>query len=287
MRRKPSSAPAPITGESDWRGLYRRKRMPFARKRRWVTFRKKVKSIVAGQVAPYFNVFVSQSTVTSGINAQTSSAQHTILGGAGGDLNELFGIALLNAKSEGPALGSTAAQNLRIVVTGWLAETVITNLETFPVFVDMYYWRCKKDVPTAIGQVNVLWAESLSDIRANESTTVSTTTLSTTDYGVTPFQGTQFAKHVQIWKKVRVKLAGGSVTQVEQRSGKNYYRRWNTDEHFSILRGCTEGILFVHYGAPSSVDLVARSAALQVVTNKNYTWRIMDDNRESGMHRQP
>lgn len=282
--------PAPITGESDWRRTYRRKRMPRRRRRRWVRFSRKVRHIILKQVAPQFNVVLRQENVTSLSGQQGSSHVHTILGAAGdgftSDISFLTDRALELAITNGV---SPAKDNLRIHVSGWMAETQITNNLTYPIYVDCYYWKAKRDLPNGINSVESLWEESLADVAAQlASVPPAITPLSTNDYGVTPFQGTQFAKTVRVWKKIRVKLAGGSTTQIEQRSGRDYRRSWSFDEHYSLVRNCTEGILFVQYGTPSNSviegDGIARATDLSYSTNINYTWRMVQDNRMTGMH---
>lgn len=290
-RSKKSSAPPPITGESDWRALYKRRRMPARRRRPWIKFSRKVRHILGKQIAPNFNVRVYEETLGGAANEQQVSASHTIMGAEGtnphtDDAKYLIQIAIDNGIITGPGTPAAATgDQLRFIVSGWICETMITNLETYPIFVDMYYWRCKRDIPAStIPSISALFSESLSDLRPNITTSLSNTTLTANDYGVTPFQGTQFAKSVQIWKKNRVKLAGGSVTQIETRSSRDMVVNWGFAEHYSMLRNVTQGVFFIVYGSPDSTDLVARSASCQIVTNKNFTWRMLLDNRQQGMH---
>lgn len=283
---KKTSAPGPITGESDWRHVYRRKPMPRRRRKRWTSFRRKVTHIIRKQVAPQFQVFARQQTITAISSQQTLSNIHTVLGATGAapqttDISELFNRALFIADINGIV---PTRSNLRLHITGWMCETSIKNNEAETCYLDCYYWKTKRDLPSAIADFSALWNASLGDVANNAPVVAGTTSLSTGDYGVTPFQGAQLAKTVNIYKKVRVKIAAGGTCQLEQRSGRDYYRVWSFDEHYSLIRNCTEGIFFVAYGAPNTLNPVSAPVNLSLSTNVNYTWRAIADNRMGGMH---
>lgn len=283
------SAPAPITGESDYRSVYRRKRMPFRRRKRWVKFTRRVKSVISKGIAPSFNVRISTTTMSSASGKQDCSSIMTVMGSNGSDPHSndllfLANIAVANFPQTGPGVVSSPSNfQIRYVISGWMCEAMLTNNQTYSVFVDMYYWRCKKDTPTTLPSVTDVWDESLADLRPNQTAGVAINTITKDDYGVTPFQGTQFAKHIQIWKKTRVKLAGGSVTQVELRGAKDTVINYGYAEQFSLLRGKSQGIFFVSYGTPDPTDTVARPASISVAVNKNYTWKNIWDSRQQGM----
>lgn len=278
------SNPPPITGENDWRRVYRRKRMPFRRRRRWVRFKRQVTAVIDKQLASKFNVFTRGENFTSANNQQTVISNHTVLGSNGSsphtnDISDLVKIAqgTMPLETTDP---STNLDAWRIKVTGWMIESSITNNSDYPIYIDMYYWRTKRDVPSTIGNISALFTESLSDVSRN--TGVAANALAATDYGVTPFQGTQFAKNVQVWRKQRVKLAAGGTTQIEQRSGKNYMFDFGFCEHYSMIRRGTEGIMMVMYGSPDPTFVLARSASITMSTNVNYTWKVMLSGRISG-----
>lgn len=290
-----NSNPPPITGESDWRQVYRRKPMPRRRRNRWKRFSRKVSHVIGKQLAPKFNVFTRPTRFVSSPNEQAVISNHTVMGGFGNltsnDLSQLYALMQSLGPNETiPAGGNlSSSRQLKLQVTGWMIETQITNNLSTPCYIDMYYWRTKKDVNLALADINAVWIDSL-DTLATDTTGA---LMSITDYGVTPYQGVDFAKHITIYKKIRVKLAGGSTTQVEQRSGRNYYRDAAYDEHYSLLRNCTEGILFVQYGTPGFTPpaggvgdaAIARATDISYSTNINYTWRHMSVARTTGGHR--
>lgn len=220
------------------------------------------------------------------------SSVHTVLGafGEGGttdDMNYLLQTAVINADVEGPT--AVASQQLKIVVTGWMVETQIVNESSNTAYIDMYYWKCKRNNPAsttgqpAINSIAQLFAESVEDIAINRPVVAGVNKLTSTLYGVTPFQGSEFAKTIRIYKKVRVKMAPGGVTQIEQRSARNYFISGSFAEKYSMIQGKTEGIMFVFYGVPTATQNPA-PVSLRFLTNKNYTWRMYQDNRMKGMH---
>lgn len=280
----------PISFQHDVSNVYRRKRMPRRRRRRWVKFSRGVKHVVEKLAAPLFNIFVERQAITSGIGRQETCHLHTVLGGNGtagfaNDIQRLVTIAQANTNPQGPV--APVAKSLNIHITGWMVETQITNSSATSVaYVDLYYWKTKRDVPVALPDMDQLFINSLGDIQQNLPVAGTVTTLDRNDYGVTPFQGVQFAKSVQIYKKIRVKLSPGQTTQVEQRSGRDYYRRYSFDEHYSFLRNCTEGIYMIMYGATENIAGTPTVAAtnISIYTNKNFTWRVSEDSRMKGMH---
>lgn len=273
------AAPFPITGENDAQTVYRRKRMAFRRKRRWRGFVKKTRAVLDKTLGSHYYVITRTDTGTAASNKQGVTGIHAAMGlngssGTWGDVNQL--VTLASTQTGGGALND----EMKIMITGWLCETQIVNASTVTVYIDMYYYRVKRRIVGSLGDPVTVFAEGLSDLAQQ-----GTGTMESTDYGVTPFQSPEWAKNIRVWKKVRVKLAPGGVTQVETRSGRNYLRNFGVDEHYSADR-CTEGILFVYYGAPSSNNesssAILIAAPLRFSTNVNYSWRLLQDSRQWG-----
>lgn len=286
------SYPLPITGESDFRSVYKRKRYPRGRKKRWVGFVRKVKHVIHKSVAPQFNVLLRNLTVAQAAGTQACNDIFTVLGSNSAvshfaDIAYLFERALANRIPDNALLPLTIKQNMRLVVSGWMAECCISNTGETLVYLDCYYWRCKRNVKKETLALTNLFAQSLADVNENMVATATETGLSITDYGVTPFQGVEFAKCINIWKKTRIKIGPGGTTQLEMRSGKDHVRNFSFDEDYSMLAGVTEGIFFIQYGAPGVLTPQTSGSTLVFSTNTNYTWRVVQDNRMKGMHDQP
>lgn len=273
-----SSNPGPITGESDWRSVYKRRPYPRGRRRKWVSFVRKTKSVIAKSLAPSFLVRTRTGPVTTVVGKQGWTGIHTILGGYGGtDSTDLSAIQALVGNFT-PAAAVTLDPD-RFTVSGYLAETQILNEGTTTVYVDCYYWRCKRNCPLTVDGIMGAFAQDLSSQVPNFPSGGSS--LDVADYGVTPFQ-TQgiFPKSVQIWKKTRMKLSPGGTAQLETRSGKNYYRNREYDKYFSLIAGVTHGIMFCQYGVPTAGGVSATS--LRYLTNVNYTYRVQQVSTSTG-----
>lgn len=285
-------APGPITGESDYRSVYRRKPMPKRRRRSWVKFTRKVKSVQEKQVAPQFQVIRRSGTAVTGSGGQNISSLFTILGAAGqsgaasnaetDDISDMATSALAMAGSTGITVGSnTGLTGIRLHISGWMAEVMINNNGTNTTYLDCYYWRAKKDVPKDLDNMDKLLNRGFSQLNVPLAG-AATTALGYTQYGVTPFQCPLFSQCFQVYKKTRIKLGGGGTAQLELRSGKNYYRKMSYDHQFSYVRGASEGILFFQYGTPNTLNPIASPTDISYSVNVNYTWRRMSDDRMTG-----
>lgn len=287
QRRNVKHAPGPITGESDYRSVYRRKPMPRRRRRRWVRFTRKVKAVAEKQVAPQFQVLRRDVISASSPDAQNATSVFTVLGSNGiAEADDIFDMmtSAFNMAGTTGLTGATVA-GTRIHISGWMAECMINNNTTTTTYIDCYYWRAKKDIPVSYSSINNLVQTGFAQIA---QTTVGPTTpnaLDIQDYGVTPFQCPLFSQAVQVYKKTRIKLGPNGTAQLELRSGKNHYRKWSYDSAYAFLRGVSEGIYFIHYGTPGTGSPGRRSGATNLTfsVNVNYTWRRMSDDRMSGV----
>jgi len=246
--------------------------MPRFRRKRWGSFKKRVKAVIGSTVASKYTVFVQSVTIASVANKQASSSCHTVMG-LNGAVNQTDDVSSLFLAAFNAGLLQTQRSG-RIVVTGWLCETQVYNAGSNAAWVDMYYWRCKRRVSTVLPNFSTVWSNALADM-SGVIVPAGGSTLDVADYGVTPFQGPELAKSVQIWKKTRALLPVAGVIQVETRSGKNYMRDWTNDEEYS-MDTCTEGVFFVVYGVPGA-NLNADATTVKFSVNKNYTWKVVEN----------
>jgi len=251
--------------------VYRRRRQPYKKRKRWIKFTRKVKRVMESDASPKYQVILSDYTGTSSANKQLLITQSTLLGSYGysnisDDIKQLF---------------SRDVGVERFHVTGALMETMVANTGASTAYVDCYYWRCKKSVPVgAATDVGNLWTKGLLDLETRAPSGGSS--LDVYDYGVTPFQSNAFTRFINVYKKVRIKLGAGETTQLK--IGRKLSRFINVDSasQFTALKGLTEGILFVAYGTPSSTNTVCNPVTIQVSINKNLTYRVLDTTVPTG-----
>lgn len=274
------SDPFPITGENDASRTYRRKPMPRRKRRAWVKFTKRVGAVQLKNVGSNYLVLTRTQTLTADANKQTATGIHTALGlnSASRFCNDM---AQISAMAGG--VSNQSAYPNKFVVSGWMMETQIKNDSASQVYIDLYYWRCTKRVPRVIDgldtDASALVTAGLGDLVPANPTGGSS--LDIADYGVTPFQSPQFYKSCKVYKKLRVKLAVGGVTQIETRSGRNYFRNYGIDEDYGMDR-CTEGVLMFTYGTPSATNATSDPVTLRLSTNVNYTYKVLLANRMGG-----
>lgn len=274
-----NATPAPITGFEDARTTYRHRRMPRRKKIRWRKFVKRARAVDLGLSAANFLVLTRQQTLNTSPNKQGYGNIHTVMG-LNGDTStqDVYQIALRVA-----ALTSGNYYQTKFAVTGWLAETQVVNTSSSVAYLDLYYWRCHKTVPQLIGGssggASRLFQHGLLDLTA--SFPLGGSSLDPTDYGVTPYQSPQFSGYLKVYKKTRVKLSPGGVTQIETRSGRNYFRNFEVDQE-NAMDKCTEGIFFICYGSPTAANPTADNITLLFSTNINYTYKILQRNVLTG-----
>lgn len=272
----------PLTNQRDMGTMYRRKRMPYRRRKRWISFKRKVQAVTQQMTGKLQNIILRGGNVTSLANKQTGYGGHCVMGLNGdGDTND---VSYLFDRANTFLGGGFLKTAMKIQVTGWMCETQIQNesaAETSSpsgVWCDLYYWRCKRRISSITDSFLGVWTEALGDL--SSTVPIGGSILDWNDYGITPFQG-GLAKGITIWKKVRTYLPPGGVTQIETRSGKNYSRVWGTDEEYS-MDTCTEGVFMIFYGTPSTTNATADPVNVRLSTNKNYTWRIIQNNINAG-----
>lgn len=286
--RRKFATPHPITGEHDSRTVYRRKRMPRRRRRQWVSFVRRTKAVIQKSLAPSFLIRLRQQTVTSLSGKQSQYSGHVALGvNSFSDTNFQDLSAIRDRVNAFAATGGpvTSWQPDRFQVTGWMCETQITNTGAETAYIDLYYYRTKRDVASVVGGnvfggITAAWQHGLSSLGTNAP--VGGSSLDISDYGVTPFNNTYLPRFITFYRKTRVKLGPGGVTQVETRSGKNYWVNWDAVAEKSMVRNMTEGIYMVAYGTPNLVDTIAAPVSLSCSTNINYTYRVLLAATETG-----
>ena len=113
--------PGPVTGDRDARLIYRRKRFPRGRKKRWISFKKKVRHIQFKDLPPSFALYSYGGAFGSLDGKQAGNDYFTVLGMHGGadvanDLGKLWSLV------PGAGGDSTVRYTSTLRVTGYIAE---------------------------------------------------------------------------------------------------------------------------------------------------------------------
>lgn len=169
---------------------------------------------------------------------------------------------------EMPGVDTPAPGHNKFVIVGWMMNIIIRNVTQTPsvAYLDVYYWRAKRDVPIAeFPDMEAMWANGFDYNLWNTAPTPKGSPLDYSDLGATPWANPAMRKFVDIYKKTRIRLGQGQDTELSLRSSKSVY---NNGEIFqdqkSMIRGVTQGILVVFHGGPNAVtnaEIVQLSAS--------------------------
>lgn len=224
-----------VTGQHDSVNMYRRKRMPRRKRRRWVKFAKKVNYIINKQVAPcsLVRTVVIQRRAAA-INTQLLGVASLYSGyGTNFDLSDdqitLLKDAALRAYGD-----STKFYQAQVKVTSAVLDITFENLAdaadnaSTPSWftstkvdaeVDIYELQCIRDVMIQDATQNNRDIYDFIINCTNEQPRPTTgddsagavigSTLSSTNVGWTPFQSSKFCKYFKVLKKTKKYLTPG------------------------------------------------------------------------------
>lgn len=282
-----STAPAPITFQRDVSTVYRRRRMPRGKKRKWIGLKRRVNAVIDKRLATHVLHLSDDAPLirTTLVNQQTYYGGLTLYDYA---TRTAVAQAVDRLQPEQPELPVTNAQLAhKHVIVGSMNNLVIKNLSEIGVaYIDVYYWRAKRDVPrTEFTNIELMFASGFSYNVANYP--VGGNVFTWSDVGATPWANPAFRKFIEIRMKRRIRLSAGSDTELSLRSPRNFY---NSGEYFqdqkSMIRWKTEGIFLVFRGDPYIVtsgdppvteSFHARSLALQFSRQRTIYYKVLQD----------
>lgn len=201
------------TFQHDALNRYRYKRMPKRRRKRWTRFSKSVRHVNL-QMQP-LQIYTQKSVAngSSAVNAQ--SYYGYMLGGTqvtgNREIFEIFKDAYNTA-----AFSNCASY--KIFIKSMCLDMQVTNTGSYPIIVDVYRLRCRKDY----GSASTLAAE----YTAAASELVATTggrTYDPTDPSGTPFDVPNFLSYWKVISKREVIIGSNNTTTMQIRRPANQY----------------------------------------------------------------
>lgn len=219
-RQRPSSSNV-VTYQHDMRTDYKRKRMPAKKRRRWVSFVKKVRAV---EFKDHANNFVVRSykspviTVTASSNATQGAQNMTNVG--------IYGIAtgledstivgdVADIYNEWVQKGSSLQDGQKLCFVSAVSDVYVTNTGSNTMILDVYEALCKKDLPNNLN----LFSTNSQSTFPNDQT--GETGISSSKSGVTPFQLPLFTKYFKIMKKTKHVISPGQCITWQCRDPKN------------------------------------------------------------------
>lgn len=237
---KNSTNSAPLTTQYDARRLYTYKRMSRRKRKRWVSFIKKVKaasSLLANNYLSYTST--DAQAPAAGSQAFGYALIYGINGITPGHGNDdLYKIV--------PDLNFFPNKQFRLGFKSATldAEWSAASTNTGSITLDIYEVVVRKDISKdTSNNLSDLFFEGIQSLTAAAG---SGTALSATQVGVTPFMSKLFCQNVKILGKTRILMSPGQTCHKEIRDPKNRTLQW-TDQYNHILgkSGWTRGFFWI------------------------------------------
>lgn len=289
--KKPQYSSTGITAQHDSRTIYRKKWMPKYKKRKWISFSRKVNAVLDNKLAPKTIVLNNLAVQTATANFQSWNAY--LLYGNNGEpavagsgtavgMSDL-GVAIRRVSQSSSA---TSGSGVKFNFISAVMDLTISHADadTGPLEVDLYDVVFRKDVQDSS------IAKTLVNVLSSTGTLTTGNALDWVNRGVTPFDTPQFTSvtGMTILKKVKYFMSYGQGVTYQVRDPRQRtinklevldYGVGSSDNASGysswIKKGWTRGILIFHK-TMAGFDVVGNSANLTVGCTRKYLCNIMD-----------
>lgn len=233
-----------VTTQFDTKLIYRRRRMPYRRRRRWKRFVRKVTAVSDKD-------FAQQSVVRNYSTNNISTGSTTDQQIAGFELYSFNGDPNRDDMEAIQATALTAdRENIRFKSA--VLDLTCVNTGTTSLEVDLYVMMCRRDVSTAVATTMQQQYVDAFAQQAEIDVGIGGTLLSATQRGVTPFQNTLFLPYWRVLTKRKYMLSAGGTFTYQTRDPKNRYYSFSFDNGIHAKRGWTRGVLLVFKNVPGA-----------------------------------
>lgn len=291
------SAMAPMTSQHDSRLVYRKKSMPKRKRRRWVSFKKKVTAVeysnrnlqnVTTAQLQYVYAQPNRSSFTAcmmyGINGQVGSTGNPnvppVVGSSGtGSMDDMYDVL-----TQKYAAGGTALTGRKFLFGSAVMDIHLTNIGDAAGILEIYEIVARQTfTPTTVSYDGPedLFIQGYVDYATIANTPI---TPSAVRLGTTPFNCKLFCQYFTIKSKRRVHITPGEVISLQMRDAKNHFIAGNMlgKPNVGWRKGECKGYFFQVYGAPrflpgtdNTADF-APSVQLKINTIKSYSFKQLD-----------
>lgn len=256
--------------------------MPYRKKKSWINTKRKVNAVINQRLGTHSLVRNGTFNGVANLNEQGISGEHEIF--TRPDLAELAEKVFRLQPATQAAVTNAPVNGYKFVVTGWSINTTIRNAGDSVVFIDMYYWYAKRDVPLAeYPNVTSMFTTGFNQ-QAHNLEPGDPTDFAMTAYrfGTNPFMNPAFKRFLQIYKKVRIRVPVGGTFEIAQRSGRDEYIGGDQFlDQKSLVRGKSKGVFMIYHGPPFEGALTDNSAIEHTVC-KNFYFKVLMNNYNSG-----
>lgn len=246
-----------LTHQRDKRTAYKRRRRPRRIRKKWGSFKKKVRHIIEKSKPRVAVLRRNLSTPTCSANQQVVQTfpMWSVANTGATQYDDVLRLMQVDIQDG----GSTAFEKTNYYMRYCDMELNIENHSTQNTFImDVYYCYCQRDTQAIPDD---LFAAGVQDSTANPDADNQTAAfpgpslLQSSSVGVTPFQSPSFCRYFKISRKERISLSPGQATDVNWTSRKNRYwegegRELNLNK-LSCKRGWTQFIMTIVRAYPT------------------------------------
>jgi len=263
-KKKRTIEPVPVTGHYDYKVDYRYKRMPRRKRKRWMSFKRKV-NWVSTQQGGLKSFVVNHKAV---INAATDNSN--------GSHETLYSIdGVTNCKDVGDIMRgtigstvfdnelSTTVDNIRnqrsITFASANIEVTISNSGSNTIILEAYHFRCRKthlqmtdgsyNDPWGIYRLGFLKSTLITDPQTSAQIPSSAKPTFATP-GTTPFQSTRFCSHFKVLRRSKFTIPAGGQIQLSLRIPGNKVINAGNIRSMIVAPRLSEGWIYQFQGIP-------------------------------------
>lgn len=257
-----SANPTPaISQYHENRTMYRKRRMPKGKRRRWVSFKKKVQAVSLGagkKLVLYHKDAIDYTTVAD----QQASGDISIFTGWNQGFAGGYDLLRCNQLANN-SLDVAASVTDALLVKQATLNITFFNAGTAPAYIDLYWYRAKRDcVNTPYGlfreglQPSTLTSGKPTGVNEPITAFTGASALSVPEnFGAVPFMSRPFCQHNTITKVTKHLIAPSTSIEFQIKDRRNRLFK-NTIEQqnnsFTLMKNITKGVVPVVYGVPSA-----------------------------------
>lgn len=271
-----------VTRQFDVTNQYRKRKMPYRKKRRWRSFVKKVAAVQIKQAGLRTVLFNTRAQVANGVTYQGAHAMELYGMSGTNDNNNVQGCSdIRRIFKNDPDITKEPLTNEpkegKLQFGSGVLDATIRNLSEFEAEVDIYtgWFRKSQDNAAAIANRNII-----NDLgTAGDPINTGNTTLNLGERGATVFDLSEAISKTgyKIYSKKKMVLAPGQSTFIQHRDPKNHMIDWVRDGQFGYAKkGLTYCMLVVFKPTTTAVDDAV--VTLSIGCTRKYSYAFVSDN---------
>lgn len=274
--KKPSTSQG-ITQQHDARMVYRRKKMPYRKKKQWVKFSRKVNAVIQKAISVSSVVYSDSISSTSGTTVNQQGYQiHLLYGKKGVPAATPIDSGtddIWNTLRKGSA---TLPGNQKFQFSSAVLDLTAVNTSVALQEVDLYHVVFWKETSFSSPLTALIDAEASTPASFG-------TTLTLSQRGVTPFELPLWIRGtgMKILKKMKYFIEPNNAITYQIRDPRNRFingNEVNDNSNDYCQPGWTQGVLILHRPVPGNATLPDPGYTMNVGCTRKYGVKVLQDN---------